>query len=180
MSSSLLPSAEWISTAARRAAATTPNASSGSSSSAGRCRQHPPTSSTDDTNSPHQHSGAGGAGPAGSNDREQRDEEVVGHRGSGGLVRGRAVFCLPPEVEWFQGHFAYTAVGGCSASLGILGTELDVDAVRKNYRSLGLYLDHEQRTQYTHFPPIRSTRYVILRMYSSSSTIRVARYVSGL
>ncbi|CAM9107818.1 unnamed protein product [Pylaiella littoralis] len=128
MSSSLLPSAEWISTAARRAAATTPNASSGSSSSAGRCRQHPPTSSTDDTNSPHQHSGAGGAGPAGSNDREQRDEEVVGHRGSGGLVRGRAVFCLPPEVEWFQGHFAYTAVGGCSASLGILGTELDVDA----------------------------------------------------
>lgn len=61
------------------------------------------------------------------------EEAVVGHRGSGGLVRGRAVFCLPPGVEWFQGHVAYTAVGGCSASLGVLGTELPVDPVSGNY-----------------------------------------------
>lgn len=62
-------------------------------------------------------------------ERNAEEHVVVGHRGSGGLVRGRAVFCLPPEVEWFQGHFAYAARGGCTASLGVLGTELPVDAV---------------------------------------------------
>ena len=57
---------------------------------------------------------------------------VTGHRGSGGLVTGKAVFCLPPNVEWFQGHFAYAARGGCTASLGVLGTELPVDPVSEN------------------------------------------------
>lgn len=46
------------------------------------------------------------------------------------------MFCLPPGVQWFQGHFAYTAVGGCSASLGVLGTELPVDPVGTTFASL--------------------------------------------
>ncbi|CAN0162803.1 unnamed protein product, partial [Hapterophycus canaliculatus] len=112
MSSTMLPSAEWISTSARRAA-TIPRAGGVSRSC---CPEH--------GNSPQ--AGPAGCGGEGSNEQQQ-DEQVEGHRGSGGLVRGRAVFCLPPGVEWFQGHFAYAERGGCTASLGLLGTELPVD-----------------------------------------------------
>lgn len=79
------------------------------------------------------------ASPAGSTNARSDDscagkceqlEHIVAHRGSGGLVRGRAMFCLPPGGGWFQGHFAYASSGQALASLGVLGTELPVDPVR--------------------------------------------------
>lgn len=111
----LQPSAEWI---ARRSP---PSIRDGSASG---CRpEHP---------APQAAAGAESEAAEGSQELgmlHPHDDGVVGHRGSGGLIRGRAVFCLPPRVEWFQGHVAYTTVGGCSASLGVLGTELPVDPV---------------------------------------------------
>lgn len=112
--STLQPSAEWI----VRRSSSMPRDSSTSDC----CPEHPARLQST------------AAGAPGSNELDldllhPHDEGVVGHRGSGGLIRGRAVFCLPPGVEWFQGHVAYTTVGGCSASLGVLGTELPVDPV---------------------------------------------------
>ena len=108
----LQPSAEWI---ARR-----PSASTRNSSTSGCCSEHP---------APQAARAESEAAEGSSELLHPHGDEVVGHRGSGGLIRGRAVFCLPPGVEWFQGHVAYTTVGGCSASLGVLGTELPVDPV---------------------------------------------------
>jgi len=126
--STLQPSAEWIARRPRESPRDS-SSSSSSSSGAGCC-------SGNKIISPLTREAAG------LDDEHDRHEEVVGHRGSGGLIRGRAVFCLPPGVHWFQGHFAYTAVGGCSASLGVLGTELPVDPVgitacRKRYPVCG-------------------------------------------
>ncbi|CBJ29848.1 conserved unknown protein [Ectocarpus siliculosus] len=114
MSSTLLPSAEWISASSRRRAATA-LAQDRNNGSGGCC----PPGAGHPTGIPPQ--------PGSNDDDAHREERFVGHRGSGGLVHGRAVFCLPPGVEWFQGHFAYAARGGCTASLGVLGTELPVD-----------------------------------------------------
>lgn len=110
MPSMVLPAAEWISSTPRQASVPDAGAYGASSDS-------PPSSVSP------QHA-AGIAGPSSS-----ESQHVDVHRGSGGLVRGRAVFCLPPDALWFQGHFAYAARGGCTASLGVLGTELPVDPV---------------------------------------------------
>lgn len=122
MPSTMLPSAEWISASSRRRAASS-LAQDRSSNSGGCC----PPGAGHPTSIPPQ---------PGSNDDDahHQEERFVGHRGSGGLVHGRAVFCLPPGVEWFQGHFAYAARGGCTASLGVLGTELPVDPVSACFR----------------------------------------------
>lgn len=106
----MLPQAEWISTANRRSSAMT---------TTHRHHHHDhPTAAADQQN-----------GDDDSAQQQQQQQVVNPHRGSGGLVRGRAVFCLPPSAGWFQGHFAYAARGGCTASLGVLGTELPVDPV---------------------------------------------------
>lgn len=126
MSPTMLPSAEWLSTTARRAA----------SPAAGGSRSSPEQAPSGSSNAPQPATPAGAAGAAGATggpeappDGCRHDINFSGHRGSGGLVSGKAVFCLPPDVEWFQGHFAYAARGGCTASLGVLGTELPVDPV---------------------------------------------------
>lgn len=106
MQSMMHPQAEWISTATRRSSATT-------------ATHHP---RHHDQQCQRQHDDR-------DDDSAVAQEVSNPHRGSGGLVRGRAVFCLPPTAGWFQGHFAYAARGGCTASLGVLGTELPVDAV---------------------------------------------------
>lgn len=123
MSSTMLPSAEWISASSRRRAATALAQDRNNGSSGGCC----PPGAGHPTGIPPQ--------PGSNDDDAHREEGFVGHRGSGGLVHGRAVFCLPPGVEWFQGHFAYAARGGCTASLGVLGTELPVDPVSQVFVS---------------------------------------------
>ncbi|CAN0190717.1 unnamed protein product, partial [Discosporangium mesarthrocarpum] len=70
---------------------------------------------------------ASAADCVGSDGEHSYPEEEPIHRGTGGLVRGRAVFCLPPDSRWFQGHFAYAARGGCTASVGVLASEMPVD-----------------------------------------------------
>ena len=110
----VLPTAEWISSTPRQASVSDAGAYGASSDS-------PPSSV-----SPQPAVGTAGTPTSSS---ESRQQHVDVHRGSGGLVRGRAVFCLPPDAVWFQGHFAYAARGGCTASLGVLGTELPVDPV---------------------------------------------------
>lgn len=110
MPSMVLPSAEWITSTPRQASA--PGAGA-----YGASLDSPPSSVSPQPEA--------GTGPTPSSESQHVDV----HRGSGGLVRGRAVFCLPPDAVWFQGHFAYAARGGCTASLGVLGTELPVDPV---------------------------------------------------
>lgn len=134
MSSMMLPSAEWISAASRQAARP-----GNARSSAPRDINSPsPDSDSPQTMAPAMAGTTTAAAATGANAVDVRiagdvceHETFVGHRGSGGLVTGKAVFCLPPNVEWFQGHFAYAARGGCTASLGVLGTELPVDPVSK-------------------------------------------------
>lgn len=125
----MLPSAEWVSPNARRQEVR----SRLSSSVSGSTSPHLGGTAEAPAPAPAAPAGAAGAGTMrvcrGDHDDEDHHGAIASHRGSGGLVRGRAVFCLPPDVEWFQGHFAYAARGGCTASLGVLGTELPVDPV---------------------------------------------------
>lgn len=116
----MLPQAEWISTNARRAV----RMGVVSSRSPGEHETSPrddasPTGSTHACSDDVRHSS-----------HREYMERIVAHRGSGGLVRGRAMFCLPPNGGWFQGHFAYASSGQALASVGVLGTELPVDPVR--------------------------------------------------
>lgn len=128
MPSLMLPSAEWISAASRQAA----RPGNARSSIPGVINPPSPDLDSSQTMAPAMGGATTAAAATGANAGDVYEHETfVGHRGSGGLVTGKAVFCLPPNVEWFQGHFAYAARGGCTASLGVLGTELPVDPVSK-------------------------------------------------
>lgn len=128
MRSKMLPQAEWISAASGRRASSDGSVTTGEPVTQA---ERTTAASSSSTSPPAPVSSRNRCDSAPENGPAQREVDAVHvHRGSGGLVRGRAVFCLPPDAGWFQGHFAYAARGGCTASLGVLGTELPVDPVK--------------------------------------------------